>query len=186
MFSIGRGSQKKKKEEFKLQWQKQKTFSKTMFCQSVPVSASISVGYETLRMRSQDSDQCPSKTIMHYTYICLHVGYSSFTFWNIATDIGPIFLSKLLIIVGTHLIKYCLICIHIVMITHCFSGTPVRFWEGKILVCAGIVEKKETWIFSGNRSELMNLLLYGALLTKCTMSYSLCLSLMWMIYHPQS
>ena len=62
-----------------------------MFCQSVPVSASISVGYETLRMRSQDSAQCPSKTIMHYTMysahtyvymlVGLHVGLHGWSTW---------------------------------------------------------------------------------------------------------
>ena len=121
-----------------------------------------------------------------YIYVYMLFVHSSFTFTNIPRDIGPIFLSKFLIIVGTHLIRFCVICIYIVVIMYYFSGTPVRFWEGMILICAGIVEKKEPWIFSGNRRELMNLLLYGALLTKCTMLYSLCLSLMWMIYHPQS
>ena len=160
---------------------------KEIFCHASSLSASISVGYETLRMRSQDSAQCPSKTIMHYyTYICLHVGCSFiFYFYKYSYRYWSRFLSKFLIIFETHLIRYSVI-VYILLWLYCFYGTPVRFWEGKIWICAGIVEKKETWIFSGNRSELMNLLLYGALLTKCTMLYSLCLSLMWMIYHPQS
>ena len=112
-----------------------KTFSKTMFCQSVPVSASISVGYETLRMRSQDSAQCPSKTIMHYyTYICLHVGCSFiFYFYKYSYRYWSRFLSKFLIIFETHLIRYSVIVyillwLYIAFMGHLWDFEKVRSW----------------------------------------------------------
>ena len=122
------------------QKQKQKTFPKTMFCQSVPVSASISVGYETLRMRSQDSAQCPSKTIMHYyTYICLHVGCSFiFYFYKYSYRYWSRFLSKFLIIFETHLIRYSVIVyillwLYITFTGHLWYFEKVRSWFVKEL-----------------------------------------------------
>ena len=62
-------------------------------------------------LRSQDSAQCPSKTIMHYyTYICLHVGCSFiFYFYKYSYRYWSRFLSKFLIIFETHLIRYSVI-----------------------------------------------------------------------------
>ena len=62
-----------------------------------------------------------------YIYVYMLFVHSSFTFTNIPRDIGPIFLSKFLIIVGTHLIRFCVICIFIVVFMCYLSGTPVRF-----------------------------------------------------------